>query len=250
MDSTINTDFTIEEITLLASMFEKDKEVLKKELLWRKIWAGSTPIDRPGLITWLIQHRGFAGNQASGSVYNVKDISHLRYRKDPYPSIICGLYWQSKQTGLELIKLNVDNGATKAKIGRLGYSKLSTHTNYGTIITESLANAFVHAIYGFNSIILHGISNLAYVKEILDYEKIKPKDVILWLDSYVFGSKLYYRTKKASEILPELLVLEAFKHRKNNWDVNDELIEANNKRGNLDIYYNLVSEYLKGRKNG
>ena len=224
---------------------EKDKELLKKELLWRKVWIGSREMTKSRITSWLVQYRGFTGSQAYTAINNVKSIDNVRYRQEPFPSLVIGLHWKQRQVGVELIKLG-KKGVTKAKVGRVGYSKLETHSPLSTIITESLSNAFVNAIYGFSSIVLHGTNNLANLPEILGQEKINQKKTILWLDNFIFQGKLYYRAKEIEKKLPDLLVFEAFRHRRNNWDCNDELIAQNNSEGNIDIYYQMIRRYLNG----
>jgi len=165
--------------------------------------------------------------------------------------LVVPLYWYNSLVAIELNNLKRhpgEKGYNKARVGGgvPAFSWLDVPNNKFTIITESFSNACVHALFGCSSIILHGINNLRHLGKILNQKTAK--DPLIWLDAFHGTNRAAGLLKDVKATLPDVDIYVPYVYQPNNWDINDELIEANLKNRDLTWIYDKIVQVRQESK--
>lgn len=222
--------------TIAIEKISENEKIAQAE----KIYYSAMAISQEKMILWLLK-RGFNKTQTFEVMKKI-DFQSIRYREYkgekeiiiPICSPIQGVGFR----GIE--RINFESDKTKPEIQtwgkkslgkKDGFFYLSCKDSKKTIITESMANAFVNALFGYNSIVTFGINNIKHLPLTVSLLQKQGHTVYYFPDALGIekDSESSKEAKKFFSILkeiPDLFGVLWPSDVKKNYDVNDMLIDV------------------------
>lgn len=202
----------------------------------KSIYDIAAPLSKDQLSGWL-SRRGFNKTQIHNCLEKIDATLGLRYReyKGEKALIVPIVSTVSGFVGIERINFERDITSpsnalwSKKALGKKdGFFFLPVKDSKSTIITESLANAFVNALMGFNSLVMFGIGNTKQLPDAVAL--LQKQDHAVYYFPDALGIEPETEAKEAKKFMdvlkniPGLLGVLWPSDVKKNYDVNDLLL--------------------------